>query len=364
MTRTNGRGQTLTTGLTWFSVGLGIAQLVAPGRMTKLIGTRNTDDARSLVRLIGVRETVAGIGLLSGTKPDAWLGGRIGGDLIDLALLVGAMRQRGTNRSRLLAATGAVLGITALDIFGAVQAARAAAQPHNPTSSGRKTPTTKTIVVNRDPEDVYQFWSNFENFPKFMNNLESVTTTGNGRSHWKALGPAGKRFEWDAEIVENRPHELIRWRSLPGADVDNDGSVRFERAPGGRGTLVRVNLRYDLPGGIFGTALATLTGSEPGQEVSEDLRRFKQVMETGEVVRSDASIHPTMHNARPPEQPIPLRDSFHIDVPARRQTHTWQEARERLESADPMSGQSGETRAPARSDAADRGAALTPGGAP
>jgi hypothetical protein len=118
MTRTNGRGQTLTTGLTWFSVGLGIAQLVAPARMAKLIGMRDTDDGRSLMRLIGVRETAAGLGLLSGTKADAWLGARIGGDLIDLALMAGAMRQRGTNQTRLRAATGAVLGITALDIFG------------------------------------------------------------------------------------------------------------------------------------------------------------------------------------------------------------------------------------------------------
>jgi uncharacterized protein YndB with AHSA1/START domain len=163
------------------------------------------------------------------------------------------------------------------------------------------TPTTKTIVVNRAPEDVYQFWLGFEQFPRFMKNLKQVSVRKDGRSHWVARGPAGQTYEWDAEVTEDRPNELIAWRSLPGGDVENEGSVRFERAPGGRGTLVRVNLRYAPPAGGVGASVAVLFGTEPGQEVQEDLRRFKQIVETGEVVLSDASVHKRPHPARPPE---------------------------------------------------------------
>jgi uncharacterized membrane protein len=172
---------------------------------------------------------------------------------------------------------------------------------HSPTSPGRLSPTTQTIVVNREPADVYQFWLRFEQFPRFMKHLEQVSVRKDGRSHWKARGPGGVIYEWDAETIENRPNELITWRSLPGGDVQNEGSVRFEQAPGGRGTLVRVNLRYAPPAGAVGAAVATLLGREPGQEVMADLRRFKQVIETGEVVLSDASIHQSSHPARPDE---------------------------------------------------------------
>jgi len=192
------------------------------------------------------------------------------------------------------------LGVTAVGLAGAAKLLRDHDERHSPTSSGRLTPTTKTIVVNREPEDVYQFWLNFEQFPRFMKHLKQISVRKDGRSHWIARGPGGQNYEWNAEVVEDRPNELISWRSLPGGDADNEGSVRFERAPGGRGTLVRVNLRYSPPAGAAGAAIAMLLGREPGQEVQEDLRRFKQVIETGEVVLSDASVHARPHPARPP----------------------------------------------------------------
>jgi len=302
--------QRVVPGLAWFSLGLGLAQLAAPGRMAKLVGVRDNDDTRTLMRVVGAREVACGVGLLRRAREDNWLGARVAGDLMDLALLGGAMRGRRVRRSRVVAAMAMVLGITAVDVFGALKVGRHRDEPYSPTSRDRMMATTKSVVVNRPPEEVYQFWLNFENFPRFMKHVESVTMLGHGRSHWKARGPAGKLVEWDAEVVENRPNELIAWRSLPGAEVDNAGSVRFERAPGGRGTLVRVNLRYDPPAGSVGTVIASLFGSEPGQEVEEDLRRFKQVMETGEVVRSDASIHERPHPARPPERPVPLQPAF------------------------------------------------------
>jgi uncharacterized membrane protein len=107
--------------------------------------------------------------------------------------------------------------------------------------------------------------------------------------------------EWEAETVEDRPNELIAWRSLPDASIPNSGTIRFKDAPGDRGTEIHVELRYQPPGGKLGSLIAKLFGEEPDQQVKGDLRRFKQVMETGEIVHSDSSIHSGMHPAQPPE---------------------------------------------------------------
>jgi uncharacterized membrane protein len=145
---------------------------------------------------------------------------------------------------------------------------------------------------------VYSFWRNFENFPRFMSHLESVQASGD-RSRWRAKAPFGGTVEWEAEIVVDRPNEEIAWRSLKGALVPNQGSVRFTPAPGGRGTEVRVELQYEPPAGVVGAAIAKFFGEEPKQQIQGDLRRFKQMMEPGEVLHSDASIHRGMHPARP-----------------------------------------------------------------
>src|SRR5688572_29200034 len=113
----------------------------------------------------------------------------------------------------------------------------------------------------------------------------------NGRSRWRAVGPLGTRFEWEAEVIDDRRGEFIAWRSLPGADVPNQGSVSFRSAPGNLGTEISVELDYRPPAGDIGRMLAKLFGQEPSQAVSADLRRLKQVLETGEVLHSDASIH-------------------------------------------------------------------------
>jgi uncharacterized membrane protein len=153
--------------------------------------------------------------------------------------------------------------------------------------------------VNRSPEECYRFWHDFENFPRFMSHLESVRVTGERRTHWIAKAPAGTNVEWDAEIVSDQPEQSISWRSLPGADVENSGTVRFERAPGNRGAIVRVELEYDPPGGVLGKAVAKLFGEEPQQQVDDDVRKFKQIIETGDVAKSEASIHTGMHPAQP-----------------------------------------------------------------
>jgi uncharacterized membrane protein len=134
----------------------------------------------------------------------------------------------------------------------------------------------KAITINRSPAELYQYWHDFENLPRFMKRLASVQTTGAGRSHWTAKGPAGTTVEWDAEVVDDRPNELIAWRSLPGATVDNAGSVRFAPAPGDRGTEVRVELRYDPPGGALGATVAKLFGEDPTQQIPDDLRQVRR----------------------------------------------------------------------------------------
>jgi uncharacterized membrane protein len=140
-----------------------------------------------------------------------------------------------------------------------------------------------SVTLNKSPEELYWFWRNLENLPRFMKHVESVVQTDGNRSHWKVKAPAGRTAEWDAEIISDTPNEMIGWRSLPGAEVDNAGSVRFERAPGGRGTIVRVQLQYNPPGGRAGAYIAKLFGEEPEQQLRDDLRRFKQLIEAGEI---------------------------------------------------------------------------------
>jgi uncharacterized membrane protein len=147
----------------------------------------------------------------------------------------------------------------------------------SPVARGEGIKVERTITVNRPREEVYHFWRQLENLPRFMDHLESVIVLDEDRSHWVAKAPAGTKVEWDASIQDEIENELIAWRSLPGSDIDNAGSVHF--IPAGDGTEVRVVLSYDPPAGRVGAAVAKLLGEEPEQQVEEDLRRFKQVME-------------------------------------------------------------------------------------
>lgn len=149
----------------------------------------------------------------------------------------------------------------------------------------------KSVVVNKPVQEVFQFWRNFENLPRFMDHLESVTVIDETRSHWVAKAPAGTRVEWDAVIHNEIEGQLIAWRSLPGADINNAGSVHFSPVAGDGGpTEVRVVLSYEPPAGKVGAAVAKLLGEEPSRQVADDLRRFKQVMEASEVTGN--SKHP------------------------------------------------------------------------
>jgi len=278
-----------------FSLGLGFAELLTPEGVAALIGVPNTRRTRLVVRALGVRELLAGVGLLARPRSAGWLWGRVVGDAMDLVLLGGGFTKRRTRVGRLLAATAAVAGVTAVDAMSAARRSR------NPTLNrvGMPIHVLRTITINREPREVYDFWSDLGNLPQFMAHLESVEVSG-GTSKWRAQGPAGLAVTWDAEIILDRPGECLAWRSVEGTTtVPNRGVVRFSKAPGGRGTEVQVELKYEPPAGAVGATFAKLFGEEPGQQIASDLRRLKQVLETGEVLHSDASIHRGLHPARP-----------------------------------------------------------------
>jgi len=139
----------------------------------------------------------------------------------------------------------------------------------------------QVVTIKKPPEELYRFWRDFTNLPRIMDHLESVTVEDGKRSHWRARAPAGNSVEWDAEIINDEPNRVIAWRSLENASVANAGSVRFIPAADNRGTEVRVTLDYIPPAGRAGAIVAKLFGEEPSQQVKDDLRRFKSVMENG-----------------------------------------------------------------------------------
>jgi uncharacterized membrane protein len=195
-----------------------------------------------------------------------------------------------------------VLGATVLDLFGAERLAERRASPTREYARAAEPLVLRSITVSRPANQVYAFWKDFTNFPRFMRHIESVERLDGGRSRWRAAGPAGTQAEWVSEIVDDRENELIAWQTVGDSELYHTGKVTFRPGPRGEGTTVTVEMQYAPPGGRIGAALLKLFRKEPGQQVSDDLRRFKQVMEIGEVVHSDASIQQRIAAAQPREQ--------------------------------------------------------------
>ncbi len=268
----------LARALGWFSIGLGLTELLMPRLLGRAIGVGTHP---VLMRALGMREIASGVGILSRQVPAAaWMRTRVAGDVMDLALLgLAAANTRRTRRMRVLAAGAAVAGVTALDVIASNRLGRREGAAQGAARVRR------SIAINRPVEELYAFWRNLENLPRVMSHLEAVQSQGDRRSHWIAKGPGGSDVEWDAEISEEQPNERIAWRSLEGSEVHTEGVVEFESLPAGRGTLVRVDLQYRPPAGQVGVAIAKLFVEEPERQIKEDLRRFKQLMETGEIAR-------------------------------------------------------------------------------
>jgi uncharacterized membrane protein len=214
---------------------------------------------------------------------ERWLSGLVGGALSGY----GVLRRDWTGAAlATLGGTLIVRGATGHSfVYQALNIDTSQKEMQNATSvqHHQGTKVVRSVTIQKSPEELYRFWRNFENLPRFMQNLQSVTVTDLTHSHWVASAPAGRTVAWDAQIINDKENELIAWRSVGDTDIDNAGSVHFTPAPGGRGTVVKVVLEYAPPAGQTGKLVAKLLGEDPDTQVREDLRHFKEIMEAGEI---------------------------------------------------------------------------------
>jgi uncharacterized membrane protein len=279
--------QRLGRALAWLSIGLGAMQLLAPRAFARSTGL---PDWPWLLRAAGARELVTGVGLLTQPKAPVWRWARVAGDTMDAALIGAAMFSPSSERRKLVATAAIAGGITALDMKAGTATRRKPSEETLPGTQGARR-VIKAITINCAPPQCYAYWRNFESFRNFMQNIESVRVIDDRHSHWRAKGPGGTHLEWDAEITEDKPDRMIAWQSVAGSQIENRGLVRFEHAPGGKGTVVEVEMEYKPPAGAAGAAVATLFGTAPSLQIEGDLRRFKQIMETGEIPSTKGQPH-------------------------------------------------------------------------
>ena len=280
----------LIRGLGWFGVALGVAELAVPRLLASAIGVDRDGPAPAILRAMGAREIASSSAVLVRPDHPAPRWARVIGDAIDLGLLGLALSRRGTGKRRLAMALGMVAGVTALDVI----AARRRGHARHPL------PVIAAVTINRSPMEVYEFCRRLELLPQFMNHLVSVEQHPDRRSTWTARLPVGGTVQWEAELVEDRPGQALSWRSVEGSRVQIRGRMTFTRAPGRDATEVRVEMQLGVLGRSPSVGLARLFARP---QVKGDLRRLKQVLETGEVLRSDASVHRLPH----PAQPSPAR---------------------------------------------------------
>jgi uncharacterized membrane protein len=281
---------TLSRALGWFGIGLGAVQVLAPRSFGRSIGV---EAPPWLVRLIGLREIASGAGILVQRQPAPWIEARATGDLMDLVLLGLAYNSRSANRDRVAAAVAATAGITALDVlYGALL----------DRGRDRDVQVRPAVVVDCPRERLYAFWRKLENLPLFMGHLESVRPIGPNRWHWVARGPLRTSVEWVAQIIDDRPNELIAWRSVEGSGLDNWGAVTFEPSADDGATLVRAELGYRPPRGALGAKVAKLFGRRPERQASADLIAFKRIMEAGKMVAAGDDV-PEPSPSEPVGQP-------------------------------------------------------------
>lgn len=288
--RTSGRGRarrglrptdaTLARGLGWFGIGLGMLELAAPRRLARFLGVGAHD---GLIRTMGLREIASGFAILGQPRrPTVGIWSRVGGDVLDSALLAVALGAS-ARRGRVLASLAAVGGVTALDLLTGDRLARRTPARGADARRDGSVRVLESVIVNVEPARAFEAWRRLESLPTFMRHLERVEQRDGNRSHWVARAPGGGTVEWDAEIVDETPGKCIAWRSVGDTTVRNAGVVRFAEEPAGRGTRIAVDLSYMPPLGGAGTLVAKLLGEEPSQQLKEDLRRFKQILETGEI---------------------------------------------------------------------------------
>jgi uncharacterized membrane protein len=268
-------------GLGWLSVALGLTALLAPRAVGRAIGM---PDHAGLLRAVGARELVSAGGLLTQQNRSTWLWSRVAGDAMDLALIgSAALRPGNPYRGRSLGALAVVGAISAVDFGASMRQTRRMRQGGEPVVGGHEAFVEQSQVINKSPQECYAYWRDLTNLPRFMRMLQSITIKDDRNSHWVVQIPGGPKMEWDSEITVDQPGERIAWHSREGATVTHAGSVRFEPAAGGRGCIVRVLMHYRPPMGRAGVGLAKMMGGDPNSESRENLRRFKALIETGEI---------------------------------------------------------------------------------
>ena len=290
----------LARALGWFSLGLGLAQVAAPSKVAQLIGVDDDDATITMMRVVGAREIASGIGILTQPKPTPWLWARVGGDAMDLALLKSAMESPRADRNRVATATTAVLGIAAVDALCGTRLRTETGGPKQSTHQRGAVHATSAVTVNAPIDTVYGYWEDFQNLPRFMGDFASVKVSGNQQSRWSLTAPAGITLEWDVEIIETARNEQIAWRTSEGSPLNASGVVRFRTAPANRGTEILFDAQFNPPGGELGKKIAGFFAEALGTKIGNDLRRFKQLVELGEIVHSDDSLIPGPNPAQPP----------------------------------------------------------------
>lgn len=281
-------GAMLSRGLGWFSLALGTTELAIPRMLADAIGIESDRRASWVLRALGTREILHGLAILLRPRRPLPVWARVAGDALDVAVFGTAALTRRRRGGRVLAAAGMLAAAGALDLIASRRVQRAYDLSNRPVLAA--------VTINRPPREVYDYYRRLDQLPSFMEHLEEVRITGPRTSHWVARLPVRGTVEWDAEIIDDRPGELISWHSVEGSPIDVRGAVTFIKAPARDATEVRVEMQLGFRGKLPSAQLARIFAKS---QVKGDLHRLKSVLETGEIIVSDASAHLLPHASQP-----------------------------------------------------------------
>jgi uncharacterized membrane protein len=287
------RLQRTTTGLGLLSLGLGLFGSLAPGAASRILGAKDCDRTRRAIRAASFAQAVGGILVLTRRRATPWLWAGVAGDAIELALVANATSAGALPVSRALLTGAGFVGLAITAAGAALRTSKVA-----PDGLPRNIHLNADVTVQRSTREVYQAWRDLQSLPRFMSHVESVSPDGD-KVRFRARLPVGMALEWEVELKEDVPGEKISWTSTEDSPIRNHGAVSFQPAPGNRGTQVHLVLDYEPPAGALGQAFMQLFGAVPREKMRADLRKFKQILETGSVMQSDASVHTGAHPARP-----------------------------------------------------------------
>jgi uncharacterized membrane protein len=272
------QNSTLLPMLGWFSLGLGLAEVLTPKGVAKAAGL--PEESRHTVRAFGAREIVSGIGMFSRRVQPAASWSRVVGDVLDLSVLGKSLFKANSSKAKLGISSAAVLGVTVLDILASMKETPAL----NGYSGKNPLELEEALAINKSPEELFTYWRDLSNLPNFMSFLDTVVELDPQKSHWKTKEVAGKSIEWKSVIKREVKNETIEWETDEGSDISHSGSVTFRRLPRGHGTEVRLKMQFaPKAGAIAPTGLSSVLSFIGEEKVRNDLKRFRQLIETGEI---------------------------------------------------------------------------------